>query len=36
MILIIDFFYDFKPNFLLEAEQILERFQWIQNLQKKL
>ena len=26
------FFYDFKPNFLLEAGQILERSQWIQIL----
>ena len=30
------FFYDFSPNFLLEAGQILERSQWIQILQLKL
>jgi hypothetical protein len=29
-------FYDFKPNFLLEAGQILERSQCIQILYKKL
>ena len=31
-----DIFYDFKPSFLLEAGQILERSQWIQILWLKL